>query len=355
MSTLKQLKSKPGLFNQSNGQMFNISDAEHYSQSRIPHDQPGKEVKIKNIIRSVYSLSVKPKLLMLRASLLILLLAYSLATWAQSDPNPAQAVCVGTEPYLVTATPGSTYTWTITPGTSGTEWRINGTGNNISVDWNIAGAYTLSVVERNSAGCVGQPREVVVTVSERPVVIATPASQSICSGATTNIALSSNIGTATFTWTVALTSGTASGFSDGTGATIAQTLTNTTNVAATIVYTITPTANSSTGTPITVVVTVYPRPLPTITPTPNPVCFGTAGVVYTTESGMTDYTWVAVGGLVTADGTSTDNSVTLTWNGSGPYSVSVNYRNANGCASTNPTIQNVTVIQLPSTSPIYHN
>ena len=355
MRTLKQLKSKPGLLNQSNGRMFNIADGEQFSHNRIQSELPGGKNKTGEIIRSEYLFSVKPKLLLVRGTLLILLLACSVGTWAQSDPSPAQTVCIGSEPYLVTATPGSTYVWTITPGISGTEWRINGTGNNITVNWNIAGIYSLSVVERNSAGCVGQPREVVVTVSERPVVIATPASQTICSGATTNIALSSNIGTATFTWTAALTNGTASGFSDGTGATIAQTLTNTTNAAATIAYTITPTANSSTGTPITVVVTVYPRPLPTITPTANPVCFGTAGVVYTTEPGMTDYTWVAVGGLVTAGGTSTDNNVTLTWNGTGPYSVSVNYHNANGCASTSPTIQNVTVLPLPATSPIYHN
>ena len=355
MCTLKQLKSKPGLLNQSNGRMFNIADAEQFSHNRIQSDLPGEKNKTGETIRSEYLFFAKSKLSLLRGTLLILLLACSVGTWAQSDPSPAQTVCIGSEPYLVTATPGSTYVWTITPGISGTEWRINGTGNNITVNWNIAGIYSLSVVERNSAGCVGQPREVVVTVSERPVVIATPASKTICSGATTNIALSSNIGTATFTWTAALTSGTASGFSDGTGATIAQTLTNTTNAVATIAYTITPTANSSTGTPITVVVTVYPRPLPTITPTANPVCFGTAGVVYTTEPGMTDYTWAAVGGLVTAGGTSTDNSVTLTWNGTGPYSVSVNYHNANGCASNSPTIQNVTVLPLPATSTIYHN
>jgi hypothetical protein len=355
MYILKQLKRKSGLLNQSNGQMFNNIDAEQFSQSRIQYEQPGKEVKTGEIVRSEYLFSVNPKLLMFRGMLLILLLTCSVGTWAQSDPSPVQTVCIGSGPYLVTATPGSTYTWTITPGASGTEWRINGTGNNISVNWNIAGVYTLSVVERNAAGCEGHPQQVVVTVSERPVVIATPASQAICSGATTNIALSSNIGTATFAWTAALISGTASGFSDGTGATIAQTLTNTTNAAATIAYTITPTANSITGTPITVVVTVYPRPVPTITPTVNPVCFGTTGVVYRTEPGMTNYTWVAVGGLVTAGGTSTDNSVTLTWNGSGPYSVSVNYHNANGCASTSPTIQNVTVMPLPATSPIYHN
>ena len=322
MLAQKQLKGKPGLLNQSNGQTFNNADAER---------------------------------LLKRWMLLILILAYAAGAWAQSDPSPSQTVFKGNEPYLVTATPGSTYTWTITPGTSGNEWRINGTGNNITVDWNIAGAYTLSVVEKNSGGCLGQPRAVVVTVNERPDVTATPASEAICSGASTNIALSSNIGTATFAWTAALTSGTASGFSDGAGATIAQTLTNTTTAAATITYTITPTVNTITGTPITVVVTVYPLPVPTITPTVNPVCFGTAGVIFTTEPGMTSYTWAVKGGLVTAGGTSTNNTVTVTWNGSGPYSVSVNWVNAHGCTSTGPAEQNVTVTPLPSTSPIYHN
>jgi hypothetical protein len=102
-------------------------------------------------------------------------------------------------------------------------------------------------------------------------------------------------------------------------------------------------------------VTIYPVPIPTITPTVNPVCFGTAGVVYTTEPGMINYSWVARGGLVSAGGTAVDNTVTVTWNGSEPYSVSVNYHNANGCTSTGPIIQNVTVTPLPVTSPIYHN
>jgi outer membrane lipoprotein-sorting protein len=355
MNTQKQLKRKPGLLNQSNGQMFNNADAERLSQSWIRSEQLGIEVETVKMIKSKYLFSVKPKLLMLRWTLVMLLLVCAVRAWAQSDPSPAQTVCIGNEPYLVTPTPGSTYTWTITPGTSGTQWRINGTGNNITVDWNITGVYTLSVVERNAAGCYGPPQEVVVTVNERPDVTATPASEAICSGSATNIALSSNIGTATFTWTAALTSGTASGFSDGAGATIAQTLTNTTTSVATVSYTITPTVNTNTGTPIIVVVTVYPRPIPTITPTANPVCFGSAGVVYSTEPGMTNYIWNTNGGLVTAGGTSTDNTVTVTWNGSGPYSVSVNYHNANGCTSTSATIQNVTVTPLPVTSPIYHN
>jgi uncharacterized protein YjdB len=103
-------------------------------------------------------------------------------------------------------------------------------------------------------------------------------------------------------------------------------------------------------------VTVNALPTPTITFTVNPVCLGTIGVVYTTETGMTNYTWVVTGGLVIAGGTPTDNTVTVTWNiATGPYSVSVNYTNANGCSAAIPTVLPVTVTPLPATSPIYHN
>jgi hypothetical protein len=314
-----------------------------------------KPVQTEKMKKSFICIFWKTNLIVLRSMILMSLLLYASGARAQTDTSPAQTVSIGNEPYLVTATPGSTYTWTITPGTSGTEWRINGTGNNITVDWNTTGVYTLSVVERNSGGCIGQPNQVVVTVNERPGVIATPSAQTICSGASTNISLSSNIGTATFAWTAALTGGTASGFSNGTGPAISQTLTNNTSSDAVVTYTVTPTVNGIAGTPITVVVTVNPLPSPTITPLANPVCFGTSGVNYATESGMNNYTWIVTGGLTTSGGASSDNTVTVTWNGSGPYSVSVNYNNPNGCISSIPAIQNVTITPLPATSPIYHN
>jgi hypothetical protein len=101
-------------------------------------------------------------------------------------------------------------------------------------------------------------------------------------------------------------------------------------------------------------ITVTPLPVPTITATANPVCFGTIGT-YTTESGMTNYTWVVVGGSITAGGTLTDNTVTVNWNGTGPYSISVTYTNGSGCPASTPTVLPVTVTPLPVTSPIYHN
>jgi PKD-like domain len=230
-----------------------------YTISQL-NEKNGKSVSKGKVQKSFAPIFWKPVPLMLRLILLVLMLSCVSGVWAQSDTSPVQTVNAGNEPYLVTATPGSTYTWTITPGVAGTEWRINGTGNSITVDWNITGVYTLSVVERNSGGCIGQPHEVLVTVNERPGVTATPSAESICSGSSTNISLSSNTGSATFAWTATLTGGTATGFSDGTGPVISQTLTNNTSSEASVTYTVTPSVNGISGTPATVVVTVNPIP-----------------------------------------------------------------------------------------------
>ena len=113
-----------------------------------------------------------------------LLLTTSAGVWAQSNQSPAQTVSVGNEPYLVTPTPGSTYNWAISPGNSGTEWTITGTGNSISVDWNMPGVYTLSLIETNASGCQGLPVSVIVTVNPGPGVD-DPADQAVCAGSLT--------------------------------------------------------------------------------------------------------------------------------------------------------------------------
>jgi hypothetical protein len=407
MKTQNQQKENSGLLNQSNGQMFNI----------------------------------KGLLLMLT-----LFTGFGEA-WAQTSTSPAQTVWVGNEPYLVTLTPGSTYNWTITPGTAGTQWRINGTGNSVTVDWNIAGVYTLTVTERNAQNCDGQPVSVVVTVNPIPNVV-DPADQIVCNGTTItainftgsvpgtvyswtnsnpsiglvsagsgNIASFNavNIGTSPVVATITVTpsftnagqtyTGTAQSFTitvnpsanvdpvpdasysngtttpalvftspvtgttfswtnsnnaiglgaSGTGSLPSFTATNTGTSPISAIITVTASANGCVGPARTFTITVNPLPVPTITPSENPVCFGSSGVVYTTEAGMTNYVWVVTGGLVTGGGNSTANTVTVTWNGIGPYSVRVNYTNSFGNSAIVPTTQIVTVTPLPATSPIYHN
>jgi len=151
-----------------------------------------------------------------------------------------------------------------------------------------------------------------------------------------------------------------------TGSTAGLTFTYWTDAAATIAYATPATASAGTyyikGTtaagcfdikPVTVV--VYPLPIPTISG-PDPVCASTTLMVYTTETGMSNYVWVvSAGGTKTAGGTATDNTITVTWNTAGTQTVTVNYNNANGCSAISPTVKTITVNPLPTTSPIYHN
>ncbi|MEI6123366.1 MAG: HYR domain-containing protein [Bacteroidota bacterium] len=80
---------------------------------------------------------------------------------------------------------------------------------------------------------------------------------------------------------------------------------------------------------------------------PSLVCAESDGNVYTTESGMTDYIWiVSPGGTITAGGSTTSNTVTVSWTTAGEQSVSVIY-NDNGCSADAPTVEFVTVKALP--------
>ncbi len=288
----------------------------------------------------------------------LLLLSATSVSFAQTSQSPTQTVCPGTEPYLVTATPGSVYSWSVTPGTSGTEWQVNGTGNSISVEWRVAGVYTLTVTERNSQGCTGLPVSLLVTVNQSPGATIT-GTAAVCQNAVQPlITFTGSNGTAPYTFTYNINGGpdhtvtTVSGNSvtvaapTGTTGIFAYNLTRVSDAGGSAC------SQVQTG---TATITVNNMIVPTVTAAADPVCFGTTGSVYTTEPGMINYTWAVNGGLITAGGTRTDNSVTVTWNGTGPYSVSVTYTNAGGCVSTTPTVVNVNVIPLPVTSPIFHN
>src|SRR6185436_19573483 len=121
---------------------------------------------------------------------------------------------------------------------------------------------------------LGTPVTVIVTVNPLPDVLATPAAQTICSGATTSIPLSTTNGVATPTYSWTVVQSNVSGATAGLGATIAQTLTATTAAAGTATYTITPSAAGCAGTPIVVVITVNPAPNVVVTPAAQTICSG---------------------------------------------------------------------------------
>ena len=93
-------------------------------------------------------------------------------------------------------------------------------------------------------------------------------------------------------------------------------------------------------------VTVNPLPVPAITGPAN-ACINSTGNVYTTQSGMTGYTWaVSAGGTIV--GGATTNSITVTWTTAGAKTVSVTYTSAVGCPAATPTVYAVTVINFPT-------
>jgi len=101
--------------------------------------------------------------------------------------------------------------------------------------------------------------------------------------------------------------------------------------------------------PATSTVTVNTRPTPSFIAEVTDVCAGTAGNVYTTQAGMSNYVWtVPSGGTKTAGGTSIDASITITWTTSGTKNLTVNYNDANGCDGAAPATSTVTVHALPT-------
>lgn len=283
---------------------------------------------------------------------LILMPFYISTIWAQSDTSPVQTVCTGIEPYLVTPTSGSTYAWTVTPGTSGQDWNINGTGNSITVDWRIPGVYTLTVTERNAAGCLGEPKQVTVTVSSGTT--ADPvADVAVCNGEVTRIInFTSSVAGTTFSWT---NSNTAIGLgASGTGPVPSFTATNSGSSPVSGTITVTPSANGCTGTPITFNIFVNPLPAPGITGAGPTVCqsVNNSTEIYSTVSipGNT-YLWTVTGGTFTGQGT---NQIVVTWTTPGSGSVSITETVGTAGCSAGDTIP-ITIVAAPGTGPIFHN
>jgi hypothetical protein len=88
-------------------------------------------------------------------------------------------------------------------------------------------------------------------------------------------------------------------------------------------------------------VPVVPLPIPSLVGAVN-VC-ANQPTTYTTDPGMSNYTWTVNGGTI--QGASNTNTITVIWQNNG--SISVNYTNANNCTGS-PTTLNVTINTIPS-------
>jgi gliding motility-associated-like protein len=228
---------------------------------------------------------------------------------------PIQATVLVTPKPIVTATPSNTsicsgssamialsstmpntiFSWNlvqtnVTGGLSGTGSSIS---QNLSTISNASGNAVYAITP-NVNGCPGATTIVTITVNPIPVVTVNPAlGQTICSGATTAISLSSPVINTTYDWSVTQTN--LNGTFSGSGTTIAQTLSNVLPSIGTATYVITPTALGCIGASASVVVNVNPTPEFFGTPTQLPICSReTTSIVLTPSLSGTTFSWTVV-------------------------------------------------------------
>ena len=256
--------------------------------------------------------------------------------------GPATA-CINSTGNIYTTQAGMTgYTWNVSPGGTVTSGGTS-TSSTVTVTWNNAGAQTVSVSYTNAAGCTASsPATYNVTVNPLPVP-SLSGPLTACIGTAGNV-YTTQAGMTGYIWNISAGGSITSG---GTPASNTATVTWNTAGPQTVSVSYTNANGCTAVSPASYNVTVNPLPVPVISG-PASACINSAGNVYTTQAGMTGYTWVvSSGGAITGGGTPSSNTITVTWNNSGPQTVSVSYTNSNGCTAASATNYNVTVNTLP--------
>ncbi|MBK9390352.1 MAG: hypothetical protein IPN68_09230 [Bacteroidetes bacterium] len=225
------------------------------------------------------------------------------------------------------------YTWTVSAGGSIT---AGSTSEDITVTWSTIGAKTVTVTYTDGNGCnPASPTSKTVNVYA-PVPTIT-GSTSICDIPSTGNHYTTETGMTNYTWTVS------AGGSITAGSTSEDiTVTWSTVGAKTVTVTYTDGNGCNPASPTSKTVNVYALPVPTITGSASICGIPSTGNHYTTETGMTNYTWtVSAGGSITAGSTSED--ITVTWSTVGAKTVTVTYTDGNGCNPASPTSKTVNV------------
>jgi len=167
----------------------------------------------------------------------------------------------------------TTFSWTASCTSGAVSGYSNGTGSTIQ-QMLVNNGYNvdtvLYIVTPESNSCDGDTAHFRVVVYPVPDVIITPPADTLCSGDSSHLALSSHVAGATFTWTATPSSFYLSGFSSGSGNLIRQKLVTSAFTPGSVTYTISPMANGCQGTSNQVTVGIKPSPVVSL-----PVCFDT--------------------------------------------------------------------------------
>ncbi len=157
---------------------------------------------------------------------------------------------------------------------------ISGTWSPSVINNTVSGSYTFTP---NPNQCA-VPQTISVTVTNNNTTIAYTGSTTICSTQTTALNLTASDANAIINWTA--TSTDVTGFSDGIGNAITQTLTYTGNSFGTVIYVINTELNGCEGIAETITVTVNPQTniTPTFSAIPTTYCLNATAPVLPTIS-----------------------------------------------------------------------
>ena len=254
------------------------------------------------------------------------------------------AICINeeTDISLSSNVSGTTFSWIATTSNSGVGGAQNGSGYIIQQiltnSTNIPQTVTYTITPRAN-GCNGASKDVIITVNPEPSLDITATASQICSGDQTDIDLSSNVSGTTFSWTVTLSDpAQVSGATAGTGSSIIHTLTNISNTAQSVTYSITTEANGCPGKSKDVIITVNPTPVLTLQTTNTTLCSEEkAEIGFSSTVLGTTYSWtVLVSNPLTLTGAfaGSGTSISQTLTNTGTTQETVTYRVtpiANGC------------------------
>jgi large repetitive protein len=261
---------------------------------------------------------------------------------------------------------GTTFAWTRDNLVSVTGIPDNGSGDITGTPRNFTGApvtVTFTIIPTSGAGCDGAPITATLVVNPEPLAVATPNSQTKCSGTTMDvIALSTSNGlfATSFTWTrdniVDVT-----GISNSGSGNISGLPVNTTNIPVLVTFTITPTSGAGCiGENITATLLVEPEPIAEALPVTQTICTGDfiTEIVPGTTNGVvgTVFNWTrdnpAVIGTIGLSGSGNING-TLINNSSVPvtvtFTITPRFNLCDGIPTTVEVVVNpiVTIITEP--------
>jgi len=244
---------------------------------------------------------------------------------------------------LLSHVSGSSFSWSATSSSPFVTGFYADTGARIRQAIFNSGTTPASVtyhVTPNANGCVGVSDSISLVVKPRPDISFLPSSLSICSGITTSISISSQTPGTTFSWTALGSSPDVTGYADGSGVVISQTLTNIGFREEQVTYAVTPEAEGCTGTDSIYIVTVFPVADVVFSPPGQTICSGqSSSIALGSNVTGTTFSWNATGSSTNVSGYSAGSGALIAQNlvNSGNLVESVTYTVfpvANNCSGT---------------------